>query len=415
MIGSARRIAWAIAITAVVLIPSGRATAEGAKDDAPQLGPLVDLLGDVDDASFQRDVLKGLFKALNGRRDVKMPAGWPKVSAKLLKSSDADIRQRALQLGVVFGDPNALVTLRQRAGNRKLSLKVRHNSLQPLVQKRDPKTLPLLKTLLDEPAMRAAAIRSLAAYNDPATPKLLLDRYDKLTDAERQDAVLTLACRPSYALQLLAAVEKKRIPSSDVSAFVVRQMTTFDDARVNRRIQQVWGSVRPPSEDRAARISAYKKRLTAEVLKKADRVNGRAVFRKTCASCHKLFDDGKTIGPDLTGSQRTNLDYLLENVLDPNAVIGRDYRMTVLVTDLGRIITGIIKEETAKTLTVQTANEVVLLAKADVERRKRSPVSLMPDGQLDKMTFHEVRDLFAYLMGPAQVPLKEKGTGSQEE
>ena len=132
------------------------------------------------------------------------------------------------------------------------------------------------------------------------------------------------------------------------------------------------------------------------------------VFRKTCASCHKLFDDGKAVGPELTGSQRTNLVYLLENVLDPNAVIGRDYRMSVIALDSGRIITGIIKEESAKTLTVQSANERILIAKSDIELRKRSNVSLMPEGQLEKLTFREVRDLFGYLMGATQVPLRKK-------
>jgi putative heme-binding domain-containing protein len=398
-----------LTLSAIPLTEPPPATAGVGDRGGSQLDPLVKLMGEVDDAGFQRDVLKGLFKALNGRRDVRMPTGWPAASAKLLKSNDADIRRRILQLGVIFGDPNAMDVLRGRARNRKLDLKARQQALQPLVQKRDPKTLPLLKTLLADPAMRATAIRHLAAYDDRGTPKRLLPLYPKLTDAEKQNAVLTLASRPAWAMLLLDAVEKRRIPSRDVSAFVVRQLSTLGNERLNQRIHKVWGSVRPPSESRAKLIAEYRKRLTTDVLKKADRSAGRLVFRKTCASCHKLFDDGKPIGPDLTGSQRTNLDYLLENTLDPNAVIGRDYRMSIIVTDAGRIITGIIKEESAKTLTVQTANETVVLAKADIEARKRSPVSLMPEGQMEKLRFNEVRDLFGYLMGPSQVPLPKEG------
>jgi putative heme-binding domain-containing protein len=388
------------------------ASTNDAKSADSQLVPLVKLLGEVDDAGFQRDVLKGLFKALNGRRDVRMPAGWAAVSAKLLKSGDADIRRRTLQLGVIFGDPVAMGVLRRSVRNSKLDVANRRQALQPLVQKRDAKTLPLLKALLDDPGMRGAAIRSLAAYNDRKTPDLLLPRYPKLTDAERQDAVLTLASRPAWALSLLDAVEKKRIPSRDVSAFVIRQLSTLGDKQLDQRIRKVWGTVRPTSASRKKLIAAFKKRLTADVLKKADRSAGRLVFHKTCAACHRLFDDGKRIGPELTGSQRTNLDYLLENVLDPNAVIGRDFQMSILVTDSGRIITGIIKEETAKTLTVQTANEAVILAKADIEARKRSPVSLMPEGQLEKMTIREVRDLFGYLMGGTQVRLPKSSTAN---
>ena len=402
------RSVFALSTFAVWVAMSVPAPAKDSKPAVSQLAPLVLLLGEVDDAEFQRDMLKGMFKALNGRRDVTMPAGWPKVSSKLLQSKDADIRQRTLQLGVIFGDPNAMTALRKRVTDGKLNTKIRRQSLQPLVQKRDAKTLPLLHGLLSDPKMRAAAIRSLAAYNDPSTPKRLLAIYTKLSDAERRDAVLTLASRPAYAMSLLRAVEKKKIATRDVSAFVIRQLTTFGDKKLNQRIQQVWGDVRPPSADRAKRIAAYRKRLTAKVLKRADRRNGRMVFRKTCASCHKLFDDGKAVGPELTGSQRTNLVYLLENVLDPNAVIGRDYRMSVIALDSGRIITGIIKEESAKTLVVQSANERILIAKSDIELRKRSSVSLMPEGQLEKLTFREVRDLFGYLMGATQVPLRKK-------
>jgi putative heme-binding domain-containing protein len=381
-------------------------------DGSSSLGPLVKLLGEVDDAGFQRDVLKGMFKALNGRRDVRMPAGWPAVSAKLLKSGDADIRRRTLQLGVIFGDPIAMNVLRRRAGDAKLGIKTRQQALQPLVQKRDAKSLPLLRALLKEPKMRGTAIRLLAAYDDRGTPRRLLALYPKLTDAERQDAILTLASRPAWAMPLLDAVEKKRVPSRDVSAFVIRQLSTLGSRKLNQRIGKVWGSVRPTSDSRKKLIAAYKKRLNPDVLKRADRSAGRVVFRKTCAACHKLFDDGKRIGPELTGSQRTNLDYLLENILDPNAVIGRDYRMSVIATNAGRIITGIIKEESAKTLTVQTANETVLIAKTDVEVRKRSPVSLMPEGQLEKMTFREVRDLVGYLMGASQVALPKPSTAN---
>jgi putative heme-binding domain-containing protein len=406
-----RATAMALAIVAPCL--DRIAVASDAKPAGSQLAPLVKLLGEVDDAEFQRDVLKGMFKALNGRRDVMMPAGWPAASAKLLKSSDADLRRRTLQLGVIFGDPNAMSVLRQAVRNSKLKKNEREQALRPLVQKRDAKTLPLLQTLLSEPAMRGTAIRHLAAYDDRGTPRRLLALYPKLTDAERQDAVLTLASRPAWAMQLLDAVEKKRIPSRDVSAFVVRQLSTLANKPLDRRIRQVWGNVRPTSADRVKLIASYKKRLTTNVLAKADRSAGRVVYRKVCASCHKLFDDGKPVGPELTGSQRTNLDYLLENILDPNAVIGRDFRMSVIATNAGRIITGIIKEETAKTLTVQTANETVLIAKSDIEVRKQSPVSLMPEGQLEKMTFREVRDLFGYLMGATQTALPKDGTANR--
>ena len=90
---------------------------------------------------------------------------------------------------------------------------------------------------------------------------------------------------------------------------------------------------------------------------------------------------------------------------DPNAVIGRDYRMTVVVTDGGRVITGIVREENSQTLTLQTANDLVLVPKDEIDVRKQSPVSMMPEGMLQKMKPEEVRDLLKYLASEGQVPL----------
>jgi putative heme-binding domain-containing protein len=122
-----------------------------------------------------------------------------------------------------------------------------------------------------------------------------------------------------------------------------------------------------------------------------------------------LFDSGKTIGPELTGSNRANLDYLLENMLDPSAVIGKDYQLTQIVTDAGRTINGIIKEENDTAVTLQTPTDVVTIPKKEIDERELVKLSLMPEGQLKPLSAEDVRDLVAYLGTPAQVPLPGDG------
>ena len=85
-------------------------------------------------------------------------------------------------------------------------------------------------------------------------------------------------------------------------------------------------------------------------MKRADLSQGRALFKKTCATCHRLFGEGEQVGPDITGSNRANLDYLLENVVDPSAVLGKDYRMSVLALADGRVISGLVQKETDSAL-----------------------------------------------------------------
>jgi putative heme-binding domain-containing protein len=373
----------------------------------------VRVLAASDDVALQRDVLRGMCEALQGRRNVAAPEGWPAAYRKLASSPNREVREKALVLGLLFGDPQALKALRNTVTDARADAAARRNALQALVEKRAPGVPELLRDLLDEPAMRGPALRALAAYDDPGTPALVLKHYPSLTGPERADAVATLASRPSYARALLDAVERGEVPRRDVSPFIARQLLALKDRGLAGRLNKVWGSIRSPAKEKSALLARYKGLATPEALKMADRSRGRLVFAKTCATCHTLFGEGAKIGPDLTGSQRTNPEYVLTKVLDPNAVVPADFQVTTVQTSTGRVVSGVVKEETAKTLTLQTPTEVVRLAKSEVEERTRSNLSLMPEGLLAPLSDAEVRDLLAYLAGPAQVPLP-KGAGGKK-
>jgi putative membrane-bound dehydrogenase-like protein len=373
--------------------------------DSEHFSPLRHILTESDDVAVQLDVLRGMHDALQGRRNVTGPEGWSAVYRKLAVSKNAEIREKVQHLSVLFGDPQALAALRRTAADAKGDAATRRNALQTLIEKR-PDDLPsLLRKLVADESVRGIALRGLAAYNDPQTPRIILDRYASFNDAEKADAIATLASLPSYALALLDAMEKGRVPRRDLSAFTVRQLLAFKDKKLSERLTKVWGSIRPPSAEKATQLAKYKALVPPDALKKADRKHGRLLFSRTCASCHTLFGEGGKIGPDLTGSQRANPEYLLAKLLDPSAVVARDYQMTVVTTKSGRIISGLVKVENDKTLTLQTPNEIVRLDKTDIDERQRSPQSMMPDGLLTPLSTVELRDLIAYLSGVGQVPL----------
>ena len=129
------------------------------------------------------------------------------------------------------------------------------------------------------------------------------------------------------------------------------------------------------------------------------------LFNQLCASCHVLYGQGKQIGPDLTGSNRDNLDYLLENIVDPSAVVPADFRMSVVTLSSGRVLTGVVGPQTGRTLAVQTQTERVLVERSEVDTVRPTALSLMPDGLLGAMRDEQVRDLIGYLMSHGQVPL----------
>ena len=147
--------------------------------------------------------------------------------------------------------------------------------------------------------------------------------------------------------------------------------------------------------------------LTADVLTNGDQSKGRAQFKKICANCHQLYGDGAKIGPELTGSQRKNLEYLVQNLVDPNALVGKDYQMSVILTTEGRTLSGIVTEENEKTVTIQTQTDRVILSRDDIEEQKKQSISMMPEGMLDKLSEEEIANLFAYLQGDHQVALPE--------
>jgi putative heme-binding domain-containing protein len=281
---------------------------------------------------------------------------------------------------------------------------MRTRLLGALVERHVPDLAHELLSLLDDRRLRGAAIRALAAYNDPATPQSILSRYPLLSESERDDAIATLSARPAWALVLLDAVAKKTIPRRDVSLTIARQLLALGDPEVSKRLEAVWGSVRPTSNEKTSLLMKYRELLASDKYPLADASRGRLVFNRTCLQCHRLFDAGGDVGPDLTGSDRANSSYILENVLDPSAAVAREYTLTNVATTDGRLVSGIIREQNDHSLTIQTANERLVLPREDIEALKPSNVSMMPEGQLERLTPQEIRDLFAYLAASKQVP-----------
>src|SRR5262249_52337058 len=135
---------------------------------AERLRPLVGLLARSDDPGLQRDVLRGVQEALSGRRQVPRPDNWADAYTRLTGSPSPEVRERALTLAVLFDDERALVTLRQIALDAGAEPAVRQRAVEALVYRQKPDVVPLLQGLLSDRALRGAAVRGLAAFNDEA-------------------------------------------------------------------------------------------------------------------------------------------------------------------------------------------------------------------------------------------------------
>lgn len=367
---------------------------------------LVKHVQSLEDPSRRSEILGGMNDALRGWRSAEAPDGWGALQERWQRSSSDEVRRLLREVASVFGDGRALDELKQIVVSNDHDIASRRAAIRSLVSARAEGLQPVLRKLLTDRDLGADAVRGLAAAGDAVTHRELLDHYLQLSPPARVEVIAALAARPESALALLQAVQSGRIDREQVAVFQIRQMQTYDNAELQQCIKELWPELRPIAADKQARIAELRAQLDG-TLGQANRSHGRAVWEKTCAKCHLLFGQGGKIGPDLTGAQRANLDYVLENVVDPSATLAANFRMTTIVLVDGRVVNGLVLTRTEQTWEVQTPTDKIVLAVAEIDEARESNVSLMPEGQLDVLKPDEIRDLIAYVMSPAQVPLPE--------
>ena len=393
---------WLTCLFVILLVFASYPLDSNAIDETASLALLVETLEANDDAGIRTALLKGMLRGLEGRRNVAAPQGWSELSARLAKSDDANVRDLSTQLSQIFGDRAAVQRALAVLKDSSAKPGVRRTALRSLLTQQNREASALLESLLDEPALTLDVVRGYAMVENTTAPVVLLSRYPKMSPDLKRAVVETLATRKSYAQKLLIAVQQKKVRRDEIPAHVARSLNSL----LGERFVKVFGKIRSVAQDREKLIAKYKKLLTPSRIADADASRGRVLFKKTCASCHLLYGDGAKIGPDLTGSNRANLDYILLNSVDPSFDVPASYKMTSIITVEGRVLNGVVAEEDATRVVLKTVEQPrVVILKEDIDIRKISPKSMMPDGQLDKMKQQEVADLIKYLRTTEQVEM----------
>lgn len=189
------------------------------------------------------------------------------------------------------------------------------------------------------------------------------------------------------------ALKEGKISKRDIPPNVARQLRRV----VGSGFVEVWGPIdHLPSVEKA--YAEYRSLLTAEALAGADMEHGKVLFQRTCGACHKMYGEGAAIGPDLTGSNRSDVDYLLFNVLEPSSEIQDDYKLVVITTRDGRTYSGNITGENDRQVTMRiVGQDAVIINKSTIQSRETTPLSMMPTGLFGTLTDEEVIDLVGYL------------------
>jgi putative membrane-bound dehydrogenase-like protein len=393
--------AWKVPLVRQYLVErlGRRYMAEGGETD---LATCARLLAAAPGPEEVKLLVQGMEKALEGRQLPRVPAVLEKPLSDLwTKQSGSTLLVRfALRLGwqqgyeralAVAADPNA------PAGDR-------INLIDVLGQTGKAESLPVLLRVLAEAkgdGVRGAALAALQPFADDSVTRAVLDAYPKLSPALRGKAQVLLCSRPASSLAFLETVDAGKIMPKDVPLEPLRRVASYRDERLTKLIEKHWGKVGPlPAGEKVARINAIRHALGQ---RPGDVVNGKALFTKTCATCHTLFGEGNKVGPELTGADRKNRDFLLTSIVDPSAYIRPEFVAYVVNLKDGRALTGLVAESSPRAITLlNDKNERTVIAREKIDDMVASAVSLMPEKILDPLSEQEIRDLFAYLQGNGQ-------------
>ena len=252
-------------------------------------------------------------------------------------------------------------------------------------------------------AVHRVALQTLGRFAEPSIGETICrNLHSSLPEAGdvRHTAMRVLAGRSTWSRRLIDEVEAWRLRPEDVPGDVVSQMRLHDDEPLRQRLRKVWGDTRPTPEALRAEIDRVRQSLAAGAagVVSGDAVAGQKLFAEKCGTCHTLFGAGGRTGPDLTGYERTNLEFLIPAVVDPSAAIREEFTNYQVLTDDDRVLTGLMEAQDVHTVTLRGAdNQTVRIERSEIIELRASPQSLMPDGLLAPLSEQQLRDLFAYL------------------
>ncbi len=265
-------------------------------------------------------LLRGMDKALEGRRLVKAPPALQTALTDLRKRRPNDLTLLRLAVRLGGADAYERKAAQKRAGDAKVPDADRIALIDLLGQTDKVDCVPtLLKTLAEakSDAVRAAVLTALQPFTDQQIAAVVLSLYPRLSADLKARAQSLLCGRAASGLELLKAVDAGRIVAREVPLDQLRRLEEFKDVRIDQLIAKYWGKITPATTgEKLTQI----RNLGATLISHGtgDRVVGKEIFTKNCAACHTLFGEGGKIGPDLTGGDRKNRVYLMTQIIDPS-------------------------------------------------------------------------------------------------
>ncbi len=362
-----------------------------------------DLLALTTDVDIRSTFIRGIASAFEGAEMPKLPEALQKaLNDYMAKQSDGD-----LTLALRSGNADALKSALKLLSDTKATNTARIAIAKTLAElgKQDA-VMPMVAILKSSaaPSLKRGMLQAAAKFDDKRIPEALLLGYEGQIAGDkalREDALRVMAGRKEWAQILMNFVNEWKVPAKHFTIDIVRQLSLHQDADIDAAIEKHWKGLlatgpTPEKKREAERIKAVVNTGLGDAEK------GKIQFMARCFACHKLFGEGGAIGPELTGYDRANVDFWLDNLFTPSLEIREGFGAYTVKTKGGQLLTGLMDAQDANGIVIKDlAGNKTAIKQADIEKLEASPVSLMPEGMTAGMSDADLKDFFAYLMKAA--------------
>jgi putative heme-binding domain-containing protein len=358
-----------------------------------------DLLALVPPGPARDQVIAGIAAAFEGAEMPPLPESLTKALNDYMAKQSGGNLALALRSGSADALKEALKVLADAKASNGERIAVA-KTLSELGKKEAVAPMVAILNSAASPSLKRGILQAAAKFDDKRIVQAVLEGWEGRIAGDkalRETALRVLAGRKEWALILMSFVNDWKVPVKHFSPDIVRQLSLYNDPEINAAIDRHWKGllVTGPTEAKQKEAARIKTVLQTGL---GDPAKGKVLYLR-CAICHKLFGEGNNIGPDLTGYERTSVDFWLDNIFNPSLEIREGFGNYVVSLKNGQILTGIMDAQDANGIVLKDiAGNKVPVKQADIQKLEASPISLMPEGQLTGMTDADLKDFFAYLM-----------------
>ncbi len=378
-----------------------------AEDQVPSIYAYAEMHQSAD-FKTQQAVLETLNRAAQSRGG-KLPetaTAWAVTLASKLLDSESKLEKRhginlarELQLASVYDQLALLIASSEHPD-------LRDDAIDACMANDAGRTVPMLSEILSNGSeaidIRQKAASALGGVGSPEARETLIEVLPSAPESLAVEIATALASRREGAEALLAAIE-----SGKATARLLQENAVVDRLKgsgveeLDAKIETLTASLPPSDERLAALVNQRREGFQAA---ETDLEAGHEVFLKHCAACHRIGSEGNKIGPELDGVGQRGLDRLLEDVLDPSRNVDQAFRSTLISTDDGRVVSGLVLREEGQVLVLaDNQGKEVRVELDSIDARDVSSLSPMPANVVDLVSEPDFYQLIAYLLSQRTV------------